>query len=152
MKHEKIIHSLNLLLTRNYDAEKGYFEAGNGSKNMAFREWMQDMSSKRKDFGISLKAEVMSLGGKPDTGSSILAGLHRFWIDFKTDYIDDDLEKIINEIEFGEKRAIEDYENVLRQNTMLLSTRNLLTKQLNQIKEDFATLKDLRERVEAIHA
>jgi hypothetical protein len=83
------------------------------------------MSKKRKEFGIPLKAEIMSLASTSDIGSSFLAGLHRYWIDFKTDYIDDDLKKIISEIEFGEKRAIEDYANVLKENTMLLTTRNL---------------------------
>ena len=62
------------------------------------------------------------------------------------------LEEIIEEIEFGEKRAIEDYEKVLKENTMLLTTRNLLTKQLNQIKEDLSNLKDLKKRVQSLHA
>jgi uncharacterized protein (TIGR02284 family) len=152
MKHEKIIGALNNLLTRNYDAEKGYLEASHGSKNIAFRDWMKDMSEKRKQFGISLKGEIMSLGGKPDTGSSFLAGMHRYWIDFKTDYINDEVESIIDEIQFGEERAIEDYEKVLKNTTMLETTRTLLTKQLNQIKEDVKSLSELKKRLEKIHS
>lgn len=152
MKHEKIINALNTLLTRNYDAEKGYAEAAHGSKNVAFKKWMKDMSAKRKDFGISLKAEIMSLGGQPETGSSLLAGMHRYWIDFKTDFINDQVESIISEIQFGEERAIEDYTKVLNETSMLVSTRNLLTKQLNQIKDDLKSLTELKKRLETVHA
>jgi uncharacterized protein (TIGR02284 family) len=152
MKHEKIIDALNSILTRNYDAEKGYIESSRGSKNVAFREWMQEMADKRKEFGMSLKAEIMSLGGKPDTRSSILAGMHRYWIDFKTDYINDEVEAIIEEIQFGEERAIEDYNKVLKETSMLVTTRTLLTKQLNQIKDDLKSLKKLKNRLEQIHA
>lgn len=152
MKHEKIIDALNTLLTRNYDAEKGYSEAARGSKNVAFKDWMKDMSNKRKQFGISIKEEIMSLGGKPETGSSFLAGMHRYWIDFKTDHINDEVEAIIDEIQFGEERAIEDYKKVLDETTMLESTRTLLSKQLNQIKEDVKSLTELKKRLEIIHS
>ncbi len=144
-KRNIIIDALNTLLTRMYDAEKGFKEAAVGSKNAPFRKWLMEVSQERNKMGDKLKAEIKTLGGIPDKGSSVLAGLHRTWIDFKTDWINNDMDAIIDEIQFGEEKAIKDYQTILSAESMPLSTRILLTNQLDIIKKrlkNFITFKE----------
>lgn len=144
-KRNIIIDALNTLLTRMYDAEKGYKEAAMGSKNAPFRNWLLEVSKERNDMGYKLKAEIKTLGGIPEKGSSFLAGLHRTWIDFKTDWINNDMDAIIDEIQLGEEKAIKDFNTILSSESMPLSTRILLTKQLDIIEkrlENFIVFKE----------
>jgi uncharacterized protein (TIGR02284 family) len=148
--NENLLNGLNTLLTRNYDAAKGFKEAANGSKNAAFRTLLLQRSDVRKGFIKNLELEIKALGGQPDKGSSILAGMHRTWIDFKTDWIDDDATAIIDEIQFGEERTIEDYEKVLSEQQMLNSTRSLLKHQIETIKQSLSSMKKFKSTLEMV--
>lgn len=148
--NENVINGLNTLLTRNYDAAKGFKEAANGTNNTVFRNLLLNKSEVREGFIKNLEIEIKALRGQPDKGSSILAGMHRTWIDFKTDWIDDDVTAIIDEIQFGEERTIEDYEKVLSEEPLLDSTRTLLKHQIDAIKKSLSNLKKVRSTLELV--
>lgn len=132
--NKKTVEALNQLLTRNYDAEKGYKKAAEDIENSTLREFFKDYSGQRYDFGHQIKDEIRKLGGEPDKGSSTKADLHRTWIDVKSIATGKDAEAVVKECIRGEKKALEDYEDTLRSNDLPQSTRQVVQRQHDQIQ------------------
>lgn len=138
--NDRIVSALNDLLTRNYDAKKGYVEAGNDVSSGTLRKWLFENAEHRQVFIADLELEIKMLGSTPDSGSSFLGRLHRAWIDFKSQLTDGDV-VVLEECIRGEERALEDYDKVLgevqvhdRLNKLITDQRNTISKSLNSLK------------------
>lgn len=136
MKYDakEITSALNDLLTRNYDAVAGYKEAANGVKRLELKKWMWDNLEMRDRFITELKNTIVGLGAKPERGTSFLSGLHRIWIDLKSDASDEEGMAMLEECQFGEKRALEDYKHVMNNVTMPTRIKSILRRQYEEIE------------------
>lgn len=130
-------NKLNELLERTYDAEKGFKEAAEKVENPVIKEFFENRAKQRYDFGHELKSEIKAFGQEPDKGGSIEGTLHRNWMNLKSFFASNDEEAILNEVERGEKEAIETYNDIINDKDFVLppSTENLLMKQRNKIRE-----------------
>lgn len=133
-QNKKAVEALNDLLTRNYDAEKGYKKAAEDIENSTLKEFFRDYSGQRYDFGHEIKDEIRKMGGDPDKGSSTKADLHRTWIDVKSMLTGKDTEAVVKECIRGEKKALEDYEDALRMSELPASTREVVQRQHDRIQ------------------
>ncbi|MEM1327558.1 MAG: PA2169 family four-helix-bundle protein [Bacteroidota bacterium] len=140
MNHSEMTSALNDLLTRSYDAVKGYEEAANEVNHLQLRQWMHNNAENRKTFISELENQIKNLGGTPDRGSSFLSSLHRIWIEYKANITDGD-EAVLEECIRGEERAVEDYDKVLNNVTFDTSINSILTRQRNDIKESLNSLR-----------
>ena len=147
MSHSKeMAERLNDLLEKNYDAEKGYKNAANDVKNQRLKEFFKQKAQQRYDFGHELKSEIRNFGESPDKGSSFKADAHRAWMDLKSALTGDTEEKVLEEAIRGERAAVEDYNEAIKENNFPPSTENLLIKQRNSIERSLKEVQDMEER------
>lgn len=140
---DKLVGKLNDLLTRNYDAEKGFIEAGMQVNNAELVKWFNGNATTRKNFQHELKAHIIALGGEPSEGTSIEGELHRAWMDWKTYFVKNETVEMFEECLRGEERALEDYQEVMDDLNAPVATRDLLSKQVQVIRTNIQNLKTL---------
>lgn len=144
MQKDKVVSALNDLLTRNYDAKKGYTEAGNDVSDKLLRKWLFENSEKRDQFIRELHKEIHTLAGEPDHGTSFLGDMHRAWIDFKSNIISGDI-VVLTECIRGEEKALKDYIQVLDDLEMPVTVREVLVKQRDIISDSLVALRAVEE-------
>lgn len=138
---EKMSKKLNELLTKNYDAEAGYKMAEEKVENNDLKEFFNMRAKERYDFGHQIKKEMKTYGEAPDKGTSLKADAHRGWMNLKTALSSNNEESILEEIIRGEKAAVEEYDEILKEPNFPPTTESVLTVQRNAIKK---ALKDVK--------
>ena len=133
-----MLDKLNTLLTRTRDGERGYQEASDNVKDAELKSLFLAQSRQRGEFAMELDREIRTLGGDPETSTSLLADLHRAWINIKTTFTGDDDKATVEECQRGDGEALSDYQDILQSTNLAASTRELLLQQ--------------KERIEAAHA
>ncbi len=131
---EKMSKKLNELLEKNYDAEKGYKKAAEIVDNVKLKQFFNDQAQKRYDFGHELKTEIRNYGETPEKGGSASGTMHRAWMDIKSTFTSNDEEAILNEVETGEKKAVEEYNDIINDTTLPPTTKKILSKQRESIE------------------
>ncbi|AWX44967.1 hypothetical protein HME9304_01974 [Flagellimonas maritima] len=137
----EISNKLNELLERTYDAEKGFKQVAEKTNNETIKEFFKNRAKQRYDFGHELKKEIKAFGQDPDKGGSTEGTLHRTWINFKSLFTSNNDEVLLEEVQRGEKEAIETYNDILNDTDFVLppSTENMLMRQRNTIRETLET-------------
>ena len=133
---EKISNKLNDLLELTYDAEKGYKLAASKVDSPTVRNFLNDKVKQRYTFGNELKAEIQEFGQMPEKGGSVKGDLHRLWMNLSETLSSNGTEKMLKEVERGEKASLETYNEILNDSDMVLppSTEKILTKQRDAIQ------------------
>lgn len=142
---KEVSKKLNDLLEKNYDAEKGYKEAVENVKNQELKNFFEKKAKQRYDFGHELKAEIKNFGEKPDKGSSIAADAHRTWMNLKSKFQDSE-EAVLEEAIRGEKVAVNEYEDVIKDPSLPASTTNILMRHKNAIETSLKEVEILEEQ------
>lgn len=142
---ETVSENLNNILEKTYDAEKGYKKAAENTDNASLKSFFQRKSQERYDFGHALKTEIKQFGEEVDKGGSVTGAMHRAWMDTKAFFSADDAESMLEESIRGEKAAVEEYEEVLKDTALPSSTARLLTQQMTKIRTDLSQIKRLED-------
>lgn len=142
---EKMGEELNLLLTRTYDAEKGFENAADQVKSERLKAFFKQKASERYTIGHELKKEIKTFGQEIDKGGSTLGTLHRAWMDLRSKITSDNEEAILEEVINGEKKAIDDYRSLIENNELPSTTKLLLQTQMAKIEDGLAVIKKLEE-------
>ncbi len=147
---DNVSNKLNELLEKTYDAERGYKLAAEKVENPTVKRFLNDKVQQRYTFGHELKKEIQQYGRLPDKGGSFAGDLHRAWMNLTSTLSPNDTERILEEVERGEKASLESYDEVLKDKDLVLapSTENLLKKQRQAI-EAAMTLAEKYEEVVA---
>ncbi|MEM9990705.1 MAG: PA2169 family four-helix-bundle protein [Bacteroidota bacterium] len=144
MDKAKVKSALNDLLKRSHDAHKGYQEAARDVSDGALRSWLNNTANRRSIHISDLQLQIGNLGGDADHGTSFLGDMHRAWIDFKSSIMDGDT-VVLNECIRGEERALEDYDEVLKERNLNPTIANLLRKHRMNIQDDLNSLRSIEE-------
>lgn len=152
MKYQETKNALQDLIIRLQDAEKGFKAVAEKTKNDPLRQRLNQYSKERHLFHQALEEQVKNLGGEPEVKTSILGDMHRMFINFKMELIDEDLESVVNEIERGSKKLIEDFENVINKVELPGNIESILKIQQAKIVEELDSLKTLRDQFETMNA
>lgn len=131
---EDISKRINDLLEKNYDAEKGYKKAAEIVDNNKLQQFFKEQAQNRYDFGHELKSEIENFGETPDKGGSTKGSMHRTWMDIKSTFTSNDEQAILNEVKTGEEAAVEEYNEVINDTTLPPTTKDILTKQRNNVQ------------------
>jgi uncharacterized protein (TIGR02284 family) len=142
---EKVGSKLNDLLEKTYDAEKGFKKAAENVKNSNLKNYFERKAQERYDFGHALKTEITQFGQSPEKGDSFASKAHRSWMDIKNFFSSDNEEAMLEEAIKGEKAAIDEYNEVLRENTLPPSTETLLTQQKQKIESGLNSIKHMED-------
>lgn len=150
MNIDKIKNSLQDLIIRLQDAEKGYKEIVKATSNMPLRNWLNKYADERHQMHRSLEAHVKDLGGDPEVKTSFLGDLHRMFIDLKINNIEDDFDPIVTEIERGATTLIDDYEKVLKEVELPANIITSLTSQKALVEFELENLLKIKEEFQSV--
>lgn len=139
---EKMTNKLNELLEKNYDSEKGYKKAAEKVENTKLKKFFNDEAQKRYDFGHELKTEIKNYGETPDKGGSATGTMHRAWMDIETAFSSNNEETILGEVQKGEKAAVEEYDEVIKDTTLPPTTQKILNTQRETIQNAWQSAKN----------
>ena len=139
---EKMSNKLNELLEKNYDAEKGYKKAAENVENTKLKQFFNEQAQKRYDFGHEIKTEIKNYGETPDKGGSTTGAMHRTWMDIETAFSSNNEETILEEVQKGEKAAVEEYNEVIKDTTLPPTTQKILTNHRDTIQNAYQSAKN----------
>lgn len=137
------IEELNDIIAKCYDAEKGYKEAAEEVEDHDLKTVFREYAQQRYDFGHQIKEEIRLLGGSIETGDTIASKLHRAWMDLRSAFTGNDEAAILKEAIRGEKNALSNYEDALKEMPVTSSAYTTLVNQRNQIRSAVARLEQL---------
>jgi len=143
MDNQKQVKILNDLLTKCYDAEKGYEEARILVQDPRLMVLFEDLTRQRYDFGHELKSLIERLGGKIDKGDSFAAKIHRAVMDIKSRASDNLEKKVLEEVVRGEENALNHYQEAKEKLEPGTDAHTLVSAQLRKIEE-------MEKRMEAL--
>jgi uncharacterized protein (TIGR02284 family) len=141
MNTEKSIDILNSLVQINNDRIEGYETASKEADETDLKTLFSHFTETSLKCKAELVAEVKRLGGKPTEGTTTSGKLYRVWMDIKSAMTGSDRKAIVNSCEYGEKVAVETYEDALSH------SEDLTSEQLMMIKEQYAAIKANYEKI-----
>ncbi|RRB00774.1 ferritin-like domain-containing protein [Larkinella rosea] len=136
----EILDRLNTLLTRTRDGERGYQEAAENVKDAELKSLFMAQSRQRGEYATEIDREIRTLGGDPETSTSLMADLHRAWINIKTSFTGNDDKAVVEECKRGDGQALDDYQEILKNTSLAASTRELLLLQKERIQAAHASM------------
>ncbi|MFS4428339.1 PA2169 family four-helix-bundle protein [Chryseobacterium sp. S90] len=97
-----------------------------------------------------MKNELINLiterKGVPEDSPSIAGAIHRTWIDIKNSFTMGNLvESTLENVVFGEKAAIETYENALGYGNLSEKSNKIVAEQLRNLKSSYNQFKKIEE-------
>lgn len=140
MENDKVVSLLNELLTKNYDAEKGYKEAAEKIEHSSLKSYFNEQAQNRYDFGHEIKALIAKYDGEPDKGTSITGDLHRAWIAIRDAFTSGD-KAIFDEAVRGEEAFSAEYGEMLTDEILPEDMREMVRKQKNSVDKALTSLK-----------
>jgi len=147
--YSKQISALNTIITTLYDGENGFKEAADEVDNPTLSTRFLNLSRQRYDFGHAIKPFIKQLGGEVDKGSSLVAGAHRAWMDFKTSFTGNDEAAILNECVRGEESALKTYQEIIIDEKIPAAARTVLREQLDAITSSLSDMRTLASSYES---
>jgi uncharacterized protein (TIGR02284 family) len=149
MNKEQTIKLLNKVIEINNDRIEGYETASKETKNEELINLFFQFIQTSKKCNTELISEVLQLGGTPESRTKTIGKFFRVWMDLKTSLSCNNRKSILSLCEYGENKAIDIYNSVLKNYTALLNIdqQKILTLQLAMIQKDHGTLKDMRNNL-----
>lgn len=144
---DKVGSKLNDLLEKTYDAEKGFTKAAEHVNESALKNYFKRKSQERYAFGHELKRELEAYGQTPDKGGSFAGAAHRTWMDIKAAFSSDNEDMMLKEAIRGEKASVEEYQEIINETSLPMSTKAILESQKNKIEDGLTkirTIEDIR--------
>ncbi len=143
MTTEETIEHLNALIAAARDGEEGYRNAAEHVNDTHFQTVFAEYAKQRAGFVHDLQAEVKRLGGEPDASGTMIAAVHRGWLDLKSVLTGGNAASIVAACETGEDSAAAAYERVVNLD-ISGEARTLIEKQWNQIQEAHRRMLNLK--------
>ena len=143
MDNKEVISVLNDLIETSKDGEEGFRTCAEDIKNAELKALFVSRSQACASAAVELQQVVRSLGGDPETSTSVSADLHRRWVDLKSIITDKDEESILNECERGEDVAMKSYKNALSKD-LPANIRSIVEKQFEGVQRNHDQVKALR--------
>ena len=148
MDNNDVISTLNDLIETCKDGEQGFRTCAEDIKDAQMKSFFTTRAQSCAEAAAELQQEVRSLGGNPETSSSIAGALHRRWVDIKGLVTGKDDEAILNECERGEDVAKRSYETALGK-SLPANIKTIVERQYNGVLKNHDQVKALRNQVRA---
>lgn len=143
MSDQELIKELNHLLTRNYDAVKGFNVAKTETDQPLLRAYFQEKIAHKLHYRHELEELIKSLNGEAEEGGSPEGRLHQTWLDIRSHATGNNEEALLEEVERGERAYLGAYEKLLEyRDGMPEHVRRALEHQRNSVR---VTLGDVQQ-------
>lgn len=144
-KNEKLVDQLEEILEKNRDAEKGYNKAAENADSRNLQAYFRKKATERRQFNEDLKRELVASYDEIDDDGTFTGTMHRTWMDIKSFFSGNDDESMLEEAIRGDKAAVEEYEDVLEEETLPPSVATLIRDQKMKIRTDLNKIKSLED-------
>ena len=147
MNNDKTISVLNDLLNITNDRIAGFAKVADkvwkthGDLRPAYDKMVGEASEMRQE----LISAITGKGGNPDDETSVSGAFHRAWIDIKNTFSSDKAESTLENVVFGEKAAIDAFQDALDSGDLCPESTALVSKQLQQLSASYSKFKVLEE-------
>jgi uncharacterized protein (TIGR02284 family) len=138
------LDKLQDLLRVNIDSENGFRDAAEQVEDVSLRRIFRQFADERQNNTGELKQFVEFNGEKPVEDGSVLAAIHRSWMDLKAALSSNDAKAVLSEAERGEDHIKHMYEDVLTE-TAGSAVHDVLQHQYVKVKSAHDTVRDLRD-------
>lgn len=138
------IDKLQDLLRVNIDSENGFRDAAEQVDDVALKRIFTQYADERQANASELKQFVEFNGEAPVESGSIMAAIHRTWMDLKAALSLNDAKAVLNEAERGEDHIMHMYEDVLTE-TAGSAVHDVLQHQYVKVKAAHDAVRDLRD-------
>lgn len=142
------LDKLQDLLRVNIDSENGFRDAAEQVEDVALRRIFRQFADERQSNAAELKQFVEFNGETPVEGGSVLAMLHRSWMDLKAALSSNDAKAVLQEAERGEDHIKHMYEDILTE-TAGSAVHDVLQHQYVKVKAAHDVVRDLRDAEDA---
>ncbi|WP_312285822.1 PA2169 family four-helix-bundle protein [Chryseobacterium gleum] len=148
MNNQEEIAVLNDLLHITNDRREG-FEKVEGKVWEMYpnvKDEYDHMISQSKIMKNELVNLITEKQGVPDDSTSVAGALHRTWIDIKNSFTMGNLvESTLENVVFGEKAAIETYQNALTSGKLSEKSNKIVSEQLRSLKNSYNQFRKIEE-------
>ena len=148
MDNKDVISTLNDLIETCKDGEEGFRSCAEDIKSADMKSFFTGRAQSCAEAAAELQQEVRTLGGDPETSSSVSSALHRRWIDIKSVVTGKDEESILNECERGEDVAKRSYANALAK-PLPANIKSIVERQNQGVLRNHDQVKAMRNQVRA---
>jgi uncharacterized protein (TIGR02284 family) len=148
MKTEQTLSVLNDLLQITNDRIAGFEKVEGKVWEMypSVKDEYDRMISQSKIMKNELINLITEKGGAPQDSSSVAGALHRTWIDIKNSFTLGNLvESTLENVVFGEKAAIDAYQNALETDDLDEESSKIVSEQLHSLKVSYNQFKNIEE-------
>jgi len=149
MNKEKLTHDLQKITEICKDGVLGYGTAAENIKYDDLKTLFLRLSQQRKGFIEDIKNEALSLGIELNSSGSSKGFFHRTWLATKAMFSNHTNEKVIEESMFGEKAALDVYDEVIGDPSLPQYLRETLQEQQRLIKVSVQQLSSLKTEVKS---
>lgn len=154
MHHNReLIKTLNNLIQINRDRVEGYRTAQDDIQDIDIdlHALFGQKIGQSEDFINELSAIVMSHGGEVETETTVMGKLFRSWMDFKSTLTRENRESVLSSCAFGEKAALEEYDDALSSSTEIPSEiRQTIMEHRDKIQSSLETINRYTEIHESL--
>ncbi|MFL0672160.1 MAG: PA2169 family four-helix-bundle protein [Erythrobacter sp.] len=142
------ISTLNDLIATTYDSVEGYGEAAKKSENGRFLGLFNERAVERQAIITALRADVIRLGGEPEDDGTMLAGVHRMFLNLKSVVTGNDDKAIIDEVERGEDHIKDKFEDALEDKGLSPEVAHTIRDCYASIKQGHDQMRDIKHAME----
>ena len=147
--NESTIEGLQKLIRYNIDSVKGYRESAEQVEDQFAKQLFGKIADQRSKFAETLQQYVAVNGEEAVDDGSVMAAVHRAWIDVRSALNGGDLYPMLCEAERGEDYIKSAYESVLKE-TAGSAMNDVLTQQYAQVKIGHDGIRDLRDKLKEV--
>lgn len=148
MDNKDVISVLNDLIETSKDGEKGFRTCAEDIKRPELKTLFLTRAQGCGAAAAELQQLVRTLGGDPETSTSMAGDMHRRWVDLKALVTGKDDEAILNECERGEDVAMKAYRKALEKD-LPVTIRNVVEQQFQGVQRNHDQVKALRNQARA---
>ncbi|MBV7523941.1 MULTISPECIES: ferritin-like domain-containing protein [Pseudomonas] len=148
---KEAISVLNDLIETSKDGQAGFKTCAEDIKHPELKTLFINRASDCGTAAAELQSAVHSLGGDPETSTSVSGDLHRRWVDVKSMFTGKGEEAVLNEAERGEDHALKAYRDAMEKINKhnLVGIRDLVERQYHGVQRNHDQVKALRNQARA---
>jgi len=147
MNKERLTGDLQKITEICKDGALGYGTAAEAIKYDDLKTLFLRLSQQRKAFIEDLKNEALSLGIELNSSGSAKGFFHRTWLATKALFSNKTNQKVIEESMFGEKAALDVYDQVIADHELPQYLKDILKEQQRLIKVSIQQLSSLKTEI-----
>lgn len=147
MDKDEVIATLNDLIETSKDGAEGFRSCAENVRDVQLKTLFADRARGCDAAAVELQNIVRSLGGDPETRSSLSGTLHRRWIDIKSAIAGHDELAVLEECERGEDVAKRSYSQALEK-VLPPEIRAVVERQYQGVLRNHDQIKSLRDQLQ----